>query len=108
MPDGKGRRAVRGMVVWGINLKTPFPIPLTIIPLTLDATKGIEPRILRFKEFLTSNDPLGSGAMPAARTGRRGAASLPQTIRSAAGRCQNPQAGRLRYGIFDRACKGEL
>jgi hypothetical protein len=32
----KGRRAVRGMVVRGINRKTLFPIPLTIIALTLD------------------------------------------------------------------------
>jgi len=33
--DGKRRREVRGIVV-RIRLKTLLPIPLTIIPLTLD------------------------------------------------------------------------
>jgi len=32
--DGQGRREVRGMIVRGIILKTPFLIPLTTIPLT--------------------------------------------------------------------------
>jgi hypothetical protein len=36
MQDGKGREAVRGIVVRGINLNALFSIPLTIIPLTLD------------------------------------------------------------------------
>ena len=40
MKNGESRRAVRGMFVRGMfvrgmNLKTFFPIPLTIIPLTL-------------------------------------------------------------------------
>ena len=39
MADGKCRRDVRGMIVRGINLKTLFPIPLTIIPLTLDFSR---------------------------------------------------------------------
>jgi hypothetical protein len=39
MEGGKGRRDVRGMMVRGIILKTLFPIPLTIIPLTLDFSR---------------------------------------------------------------------
>ena len=35
MENGKGRGEVRGMSVRGIILKMFFPIPLTIIPLTL-------------------------------------------------------------------------
>jgi len=42
------------MVVRGINLRMLFLIPLTIIPLTLDATKGIEPRISRISRIKNS------------------------------------------------------
>jgi hypothetical protein len=38
MEDGKARGEVRGMNVRGIVPKTHFPIPLTIIPLTLPRT----------------------------------------------------------------------
>jgi hypothetical protein len=39
MENGESRRAVRGMIVRGIKLKTFLSIPLTIIPLTLDFSR---------------------------------------------------------------------
>jgi hypothetical protein len=40
MGDEEGRREVRGMMVRGMILKTFFPIPLTIIALTLVVRQG--------------------------------------------------------------------